>query len=168
MVAPATTSDRNLNQPQQPPTSPSTPSTTTHPWIEFFDIPSLHVDPLPLCQPPFSQDSDISSTVSDFSILSTDSLLSVTSTSLLEPEATTIPTARDHRAANPGTLNEEWQTFFRRSLVADDPNRATAPPVEGTTRKEPPTYPHLSGPLPMSHAAMPSKIKNQGLSASGR
>jgi hypothetical protein len=126
MVASAASSDRNSNQ-QQPPSSPSTSSSP----IDFFDIPSFHTDPLPLCQPTFPWDSDSSSTVSDFSLSSTTSLFSETSTSLLAPETPTIPTVGDRRAANPGTLNAEWQTFFRRSLVAEDPNRAMAPPDAG-------------------------------------
>jgi hypothetical protein len=162
MVASAASSDRNSNQQQ----SPSFPSTTSSP-IDFFNIPSFHADPLPLCQPTFSWESDTSSTVSDFSLSSTASLFSETSTSLLAPETPTIPTVRDRCATNPGTLNAEWQTFFRRSLVAEALNRVTAPPDSRYTHGTPPDLPPAIRTAPTSHAAMLSRLKNQGLSDSG-
>jgi hypothetical protein len=80
--------------------------------MEFFPIPALHLDPLPLRQSQPFDYSDDASTVSEFSVLYTDSLLSNTPTSLFEPETVTIPTSRDRSAASLSTLNAEWQSFF--------------------------------------------------------
>jgi hypothetical protein len=127
MVASAASSDRHPEHTPQHPTSPS--------------AGHLHLDSLPLCQLHPSVHSDDASIASEFSILSTDSLLSNTPTSLLEPETVIVPTARNRSADSPSTLLAEWKSLFRRLLVADDHGRPTNHHANETTAAKPTNLP---------------------------
>jgi hypothetical protein len=135
--------------------STSTRSTSSQPHssssvIEFYSEPNLHDDIFPLGQPDddserlslpniaiptsyfndLDDESSVDTAHSSLSLHSTSSTeASTQSESSNDPSMTEDPVPVQPRA-NPGRLNEAWRTFFRDSLVADDPTKR---PVDTAT-----------------------------------
>jgi hypothetical protein len=100
--------------------------------LQFYFDNDAHSNPFPLWQPDSSsvgslRPSDDTSITTELSEETIDSLFSNSSGDLIEPEIPIVEPPAQQATADPSRLNAAWTSFFRQSLIADDPAQPSLP-----------------------------------------